>query len=198
MLAHPFLKEVGQGILPREVFNFWIIQDYIFAREALRFLGALELKSTDYQVSVVLADSFGALTKELAMFEGYAEEQGINLDKEPAPICRAYTDSLISIALSGSFEEAFAALWCAEKAYFDSWCVAKNLATEDNPYKHFIDNWTSREFKEYVKWLEETFNRLTDKKPERDIKLIERSFLVIARYECLFWDMVYRRDTEDL
>jgi thiaminase len=197
VISHTFLEEVGRGTLAREVFDFWVMQDYIFAREALRFLGALELKSPDYQISLVLADAFSALKKELGMFEGYAKERGISLDVEPTPICRAYIDLLITIAVSKSFEEAFAVLWCAEKAYFDSWGAAKNLAKEGNPYKSFIDNWTSDIFKEYVNWLEETLNKLVEGKPEREIKAIEEAFLVTARYEYLFWDMAYKRSSQE-
>jgi thiaminase/transcriptional activator TenA len=196
MLSHAFLQEVGGGTLSPEVFDFWLTQDYIFAREALRFLGALELKSPDYQISLVLADAFGALKRELLMFEGYAKERDISLDVKPMPICRAYIDFLVTVAVSKSFEEAFSVLWCAERAYFDSWSVAKRIAKEGNPYKTFIDNWTSDPFKEYVNWLEENLNRLAEGKPEREIKAIEEVFLITASYEYLFWEMAYRRSDQ--
>jgi len=191
MLSHPFLEGVGKGTLSPEAFNFWLVQDYVFVREALRFLGALELKSPDYQISLVLADAFGALKKELLMFEGYSKQLGISVEVEPTPVCRAYIDFLITTAISRSFEDAFAVLWCAEKAYFDSWSAAKRFATGGNPYKTFIDNWTSDAFKEYVNWLEETLNRLVEGKPEREIRFVEEAFLQATRYEYLFWDMVY-------
>ncbi len=111
MLSHPFLQEAGRGTLSREVFDLWAMQDYIFVREALRFLGALQLKSPDYQISIVLADASGALKNELRMFERYAKERSISLeDAQPTPICRAYIDFLITTALSKSFEEAFTVL----------------------------------------------------------------------------------------
>ncbi len=193
MLSHPFLKEVGEGTIKREAFDFWVAQDYIFVREALRFLGALELKSPDYDISLVLADAFGALKNELQMFEGYAAERGFSLHVEPTTTCRSYVDFLIATALTRSFEEAFSALWCAEKGYFDSWNAAKSIATVDNPYKRFIDNWTSDGFNEYVTWIENTLNRLLNGKPASAISSIEETFLMTAKYECLFWDMAYTK-----
>jgi len=193
MLSHPFLNEVGKGTMKREVFDFWVTQDYFFVREALRFLGALELKSPDPEISLVLADSFGALKNELKMFERYADERGFSLHVEPTTTCRAYVDFLISTALSKDFGEAFAALWCAEKGYFDSWNAAKRKAKEDNQYKKFIDNWTSNDFNNYVIWIEATLNRLLVDKPNREIKSVEETFIMTAKYECLFWDMAYSK-----
>jgi thiaminase/transcriptional activator TenA len=194
MLSHPFLEEVGRGTLSPKAFNLWLAQDYIFVREAFRFLGVLELKSPDYRISLVLADAFGALKKELLMFEEYSGQKGLSLEVEPAQVCRAYTDFLITTAISKDFEEAFAVLWCAEKAYLDSWSVAKGFAVDENPYKTFIDNWTSDAFKGYVSWLEDTLNRLLEGKPEREIGSVEEAFLRATRYEYLFWDMVYGKD----
>jgi formylaminopyrimidine deformylase / aminopyrimidine aminohydrolase len=189
MTSHPFLIDVGNGTIERGIFDFWVTQDYIFVREAIRFLGALELKSPDYEISLVLADAFVALKNELQMFEKYIK--GLSLNVGPTPVCRSYIDFLISTALTKSFEESFAALWCAEKGYFDSWNGAKKLAKKNNPYKAFIDNWTSGEFKKYVNWIEKTLDRLLKGIPERNLRSVEKTFLITANYECQFWDMAY-------
>lgn len=191
MKKHPFITGVGSGTISRGIFDFWVTQDYIFVREALRFLGALEMRSPDYEISLVLADSFGALKNELHIFERYASDRKFSLRVETTQICKAYVDFLLSIAIQGSFEEAFAALWCAEKGYFDSWSVAKRLAKKDNPYQIFIDNWTTRSFRDYVLWIEKKLNALTNGKSDREMRSIERIFLQTARYECLFWDMAF-------
>ena len=194
MMSNPFLIETGKGTIKREIFDFWVTQDYIFAREAIRFLGALELKSPDYEISLALADSFVALKNELQMFEKY--KRGLSLHVEPTLVCRSYIDFLISTALTKSFEESFTALWCAEKGYFDSWNSAKKLSKKNNPYKAFIDCWTSDEFKNYVNWIENTLNRLLKGIPERKLRSVEKTFLITANYECQFWDMAYSRNLE--
>lgn len=194
MISHPFLIQVGNGTIKREIFDFWVTQDYIFVREAIRFLGALQLKSPDYEISLVLADSFVALKNELEMFERY--KSGLSPRVEPTNICRSYIDFLISTALTKGFEESFAALWCAEKAYFDSWSSAKRLSKKNNPYKTFIDRWTSDEFKKYVSWIEKTLNRLLNGISKRKLRSVEKTFLITSNYEYQFWDMAYSENRE--
>jgi thiaminase len=194
MISHPFLIEVGNGTINREIFEFWVVQDYIFVREAFRFLGALQLRSPDYEISLVLADSFVALKDELEMFERY--KSGLSSRVEPTNVCRSYTDFLISTVLTKSFEESFAALWCAEMGYFDSWSSAKRLAKENNPYKAFIDRWTSDDFKKYVNWIEKTLNRLSKGMSEPKMRSVEKTFLMTANYESQFWDMAYSGNRE--
>jgi thiaminase len=191
MLSHRFLEEVGRGTISKSAFQTWLVQDYLFVREALRFLGALILKSPQRDISLALVDSLGALKRELSMFEGYAKKMGISLEAEKSRVCRSYTDFLVALALSRSFEEALSALWCAEKAYLDSWMAAKRLANDQNPYLVFIDNWTGDAMQTYVAWLEETLERLAEEKPEREIKAIEETFILTATYELMFWDMAY-------
>lgn len=192
MISHPFLTQVGKGNIKREIFDFWVTQDYIFVREALRFLGALQVKSPDYEISFVLADSFVALKNELEMFERY--KSGLSLRPEPTKVCRSYTDFLVSTALTKGFEESFAALWCAEKAYFDSWSTVKSLSEKNNPYKAFIDRWTSDEFKKYVSWIEKMLNRLLKGISARQLRSVEKTFLITANYESQFWDMAYTQN----
>ncbi|MEM4408977.1 MAG: hypothetical protein QXI19_09570 [Candidatus Caldarchaeum sp.] len=191
MLSHRFLEEVGRGTITSAAFQNWLVQDYLFVREALRFLGALILRSPQIEISLVLVDSLGALKRELSMFEGYARERSFSLDAEPSKICSAYTDFLVASAISKSFEEAFAVLWCAEKAYLDSWMTVKRLANNQNPYLIFIDNWTGNAMRSYVTWLQETLERLTTGKQEREITAIENSFVLAANYELMFWDTAY-------
>jgi len=198
MGRHPFIRGVGRGTISRDIFDFWVAQDYVFVREALRFLGALEMRSPDYEISLVLADSFGALKNELHIFERYASDRKFSLRVEPTQICRAYMDFLLSIAIQRSFEEAFAALWCAEKGYFDSWSVSKKMAKKDNPYRVFINNWTSNAFRDYVLWIEKKLNALTNGKSDRQMRSIERIFLETAKYECLFWDMAFLGKRDNL
>ncbi|MGB7292404.1 MAG: hypothetical protein WBD99_09545 [Thermodesulfobacteriota bacterium] len=194
MISHPFLIQVGNGTIKREIFDFWLTQDYIFVREAIRFLGALQVKSPDYEISLVLADSFVALKNELKMFERY--KSGLSSRLVPTNVCRSYVDFLVSTALTKGFEESFAALWCAEKAYFDSWSSVKRLSKKNNPYKAFIDRWTGDEFKKYVSWIEKTLNRLLKGIPERQLRSVEKAFLITANYESQFWDMAYSENRE--
>lgn len=197
-ISHPFLIEVGNGTIKREIFDFWVAQDYVFVREAIRFLGALQLTSPDYKISLVLADSVVALRNELEMFERY--RSGLSSRAQPTNVCRSYIDFLISTALTKGFEESFAALWCAEKWYFDSWSSAKRASKKNNPYKAFIDRWTSDQFKQYVNWIEKTLNRLLEGIPERKLRSVEKTFLMTAIYESQFWDIVYsgNRDGSNL
>jgi len=189
ILNHRFLKLTTDGSIPDDTFKAWMRQDYIFVREAIPFV-ALLLAKAPIQLRSNFIDIISGLNTELKMFRKNAEAHGVNLEHViPSPTCHAYIQFLMNIAYNGSFEEGFTALYAGEKVYFDSWMEVKRNQKNQSPWQEFINNWTSEGFSGYVDWLAVTLDELAQGKPERDLKKMEEIFLLIARYEYLFWEM---------
>ncbi len=188
MTAHPFLHELATGRLPRERFDFWVQQDYRFVQDGLRFLALLIARAPDDELRYGLLDAAVAFRNELTIFEDYAHQQRLELQVEPTPVCLGYASFLLATAATGSLGEALAALWGAEKAYYDAWSTVRQVVGLAGPYARWIENWTSPQFAAWVEWLGTQLVRCSS---TGEYPAIRRVFLATARYEYLFWDMVY-------
>ncbi|MBD3232876.1 MAG: hypothetical protein GF315_04050 [candidate division Zixibacteria bacterium] len=193
MLSHPFIRDMRSGEIAVETFNFWVMQDYIFVREAIRFFGVLLAKfPRKYQQP--FEQSIAGLEHELTIFEKYAKGQGINLSEViPTPICRAYNDFLLSSAYNEDIDNNFTILYTAEKAYHEAWKSVRQYLKPGTPYEEFIENWAGDAFKQYVEWLENELNQLTADLPEHRLQKIDKTFLTTVQYEYLFWEMAYNK-----
>lgn len=194
MVRHPFVQELAAGTLAPERFAFWVQQDYLFVREALKLRGLSIARAPDETIRRALIDNAVALRRELDLFEEYAREHGLSLEVEPSPICLGYAAYRQSAAALGTFPEFLAGTWAAEKAYLDTWSAVRS-AGSDGTYQQWIENWTSPNFVAWVEWLEATLARLLEGQPQDVLQRVRAAFLTTARFEYLFWDMVYRRET---
>lgn len=192
MTAHPFLRELATGRLPRERFDFWVQQDYRFVQDGLRFLALLIARAPDEELRRGLLDAAVAFRNELTIFEDYARQRGLQLEVEPTPVCLGYTSFLLATAATGSLGETLAVLWGAEKAYYDAWSTVRQALGLAEPYARWIENWTSPQFAAWVDWLGAQLVRWSG---SAEYPALRRAFLATARYEYLFWDMVYTGTT---
>jgi thiaminase/transcriptional activator TenA len=189
MMGHRFLASLADGSLPDQAFKTWIVQDYLFVREEIAFLGVLVAKAPP-SLRPSLADGMGALVREMELFRAQAEGHGVSVEgAEMAPTCHAYVQFLMATAYGRSFAEAFTVLYGVEKAYLDSWRWVKSHQRSASPWQSFIDHWSSAAFQEYVGGLVSTLDRLARGKSEVELAMMEDMFLLTGRYEYLFWDM---------
>ncbi len=195
ILSHPFLASTADGTISEDVFKTWMVQDYLFVREEIPFLGVLISKAPPH-LRPPLADAVVTLNRELELFREQANAAGISFDGiSMSPTCHAYIQFLMATAYGRSFEQGFTLLYGVEKAYLDSWVRVKSRQRSRSPWQAFIDNWTSDAFQDYVAWLAETLDALATGKSEADRANMEELFLLAARYEYLFWEMAARGKT---
>ncbi|MCX7624084.1 MAG: hypothetical protein RMK01_05870 [Thermomicrobium sp.] len=190
MTEHPFLRDLATGQLPRERFDFWVQQDYLFVQAGIRFLALLIARAPDEELRRGLLDAAVAFRHELTIFEDYARTNGLSLAVDPTPVCLGYASYLLATAATGSLAEALAVLWGAEKAYYDAWVTVRRSLGLAEPYARWIENWTSPQFAAWVDWVGRQLLRTTT---ALDYDAVRAAFLATARYEYLFWDMVYTR-----
>lgn len=174
---HPFLAAVRDGSLSPAAFDAWLVQDYRFVANLLRFQARL-LARAPRRAQSVLAAGLVALVDELGWFEQLASGRGLDLDAPPEPAPVAYA-ALLQRLDGEPFDVAIRALWAIERAYHDAWAFAAPGAP---PYREVVAHWTTPQFADYVAALAdvagETSGRVVDE---------------VLEHEIAFWEMAWGR-----
>lgn len=192
MLEHPFLIETRDGRLEPDVFARWLRQDYLFVRAAVPFLGTLLSKAPPGDRRLH-ADAIVALGEELELFRERAAALGVGLDGvEPGLVNHGYVQFLLATGHGGSYPEAFAVLYGAEKAYHESWRVVDEGLPADSPWRPFVENWAGDDFAGYVGALEARLDELGADAGPTAAESMAGLFEYTVRWEIAFWEMAHR------
>ncbi len=99
VLAHPFVRGIGDGSLPKEAFAGYIAQDAFFLESFARAYALALARSTDTTTLLTLADLLAGVRQELGLHASYAGSWGIDMvGVEPLPATLAYTEFLLATA----------------------------------------------------------------------------------------------------
>ncbi len=133
-----FLDAIGDGTLPPEAFNLWLVQDYHFADALTSFQGIAAAK-TPRQLRKPLIAGLSALDAELDWFEAQASARGLQLNAPVHEVCRRYCDFLIQAAYREPYPVLLAILFGVEATYLAAW----SRLSPNGPYAEFIDRWSN-------------------------------------------------------
>ncbi len=173
---HPFLDGLRDGSLPEAAFRTWLVQDYLFVFDLLRFQARL-LSVAPRAGQRVLGEGLVTLEAELGWFESQAARLRLPLDLNRHPVTEAYRRRLLSYA--EDWAVGITALWTGERAYLDSWT---RLASGGPVYREFVQHWTHPDFDAYVRELEQLVDAAG---PD------EEAFVTVCRLERQFWEMAW-------
>lgn len=198
---HPFVQELGQGILEREKFIYYMKQDYVYLIEYAKLFAMGVVKATDLETMGKFAEiTQETLHVEMALHRKFAAEFGITEEEleatKPTPVNVAYTTYMLNAAQNGSLADLVA---CLLPCAWDYWEIGKLLRRQygdrllHNPYAQWIETYDSEAFGEGAKWLIELMDQLAEGKPERELAMLEKHFQTTSKYEYLFWDMNYHQ-----
>ena len=198
---HPFVRGIGDGSLDLERFRHWVRQDYRFLVEYCRLFGLAAARAPDLDTLVRFADLLQTTARtEMDLHRAYAAELGIApaaLEREPmAPTTRAYTDFLVRVAATGDFAELAAALLPCMWGFAE---IGQALAARGLPaeprYAKWVRMYADPEFAALAGWCRELVDRLAAGANSATRGRMEESFLTSSRYEYLFWEMAWSRET---
>jgi thiaminase (transcriptional activator TenA) len=199
--AHPFVRGIGDGSLDLERFAHWVRQDYRFLAEYCRLFGLAAARAPDLDTLARFADLLQATARtEMSLHRAYAREFGIaeaELEQEPmAPTTRAYTDFLVRVAATGDFAELAAALLPCMWGFAElgQALEARGLPA-DGRYARWIRMYADPEFGALADWCRGLVDRLAEGAGEAQRRQMEEAFVTSSRYEWLFWEMAWRRET---
>jgi thiaminase/transcriptional activator TenA len=200
ILSHPFLAGLADGTLPDETFAFYVVQDSLYLRQYGHTLAAIASRAPDASETEMFARHFiGVVAVEQQLHDELLGELGIDPaaadGAEMAPTTLAFTSHLLAAARGGSYAEAIAAVL---PAYWIYWEVGKELLRRGSPdprYQRWIDTYGGEEFGAAVRAVLAVTDELGPVLAPRERERVHQHFRVTSRYEWMFWDMGYRKQT---
>src|SRR6266568_1791756 len=117
-LAHPLVRGLADGSLPRQQFQFYVAQDAFFLEAFARAYAFALARSPDRDGLEAFYRLIGGVLEELRLHTTYAARWHVNLqDVEPSPATLAYTEFLITTASANSLGEICAAMTPCMRLY---------------------------------------------------------------------------------
>jgi len=200
ILCHPFLTGLTDGSLPRQSFQFYAVQDALYLREFARALSIAAARAPQEDWIIMFnGHAAGALKVERMLHESFFKAFGLNPAEVAAtplaPTNLAYTSYLLAVAYAAPFHEVIAALL---PCYWIYWEVGKELERGGSPdplYARWIGTYASEEFGGLVRAVIDATDATAARLQEVERDAMRRQFLVTSRYEWMFWEMGYRRES---
>ncbi len=200
ILRHPFVTGLTDGSLPRESFRFYAVQDALYLRDFARALSLAAARAPREDWIIMFNEhAAGALKVERTLHESFFRDFGLSPDEVAAtplaPTNLAYTSYLLAVAHGGPFHEALAALL---PCYWIYWEVGRALEQRGSPdplYTRWIGTYASDEFGGVVRAVLEAANATAAQRAPAEREAMRRHFVTTTRYEWMFWDMGYRRES---
>ena len=197
ILDLPFNRELATGVLNKERFQFYMIQDALYLEQYSRALAAAAVKAPDPEAMQRFAHaSEEALVVERALHGSVFAQFGVDPQDaaaaEPSPTCYAYTNFLLAVAYIGSYEDLVAAVL---PCFWIYWDVGKRIAataSKDNPYRAWIDTYSDTAFGEAVEAVIAITDRTAGAATEAQQASMLAAFKRSTQYEWMFWDSAYR------
>ena len=197
VVVHPFVTQLGDNTLPRETFNVYFDQDYLFLSDWAVLLSLAAAKAPDLDAARHIVSFLHlGLGGEEGLFQQAFRERGLSpqqvTELEHRPTTLHYSGYLRRMAYEGSFIDLVVTLLAVEWPYMD-W--AQRLeAVGKRPANYYYQTWidihAGQEMIDFVAWL-----RLTvDSTPvtASDRSRMQSIFRDVLRYELLFWEMACR------
>ena len=201
ILAHPFLRELGEDRLPLETFRFYIQQDWLYIQERIGEWAILAGRCPEPAIRRLLAEVLDEVARlEPAAFHlKHAPALGIDLEHlalEMNAANWAYTTHELAAVYGGSTAEGLAALLPCPLVYQ---FVGEHLMHGPPPanpiYADWIAFYGSGVGAPRRQRLLDVYDQLTATADAATLARCERNFLISSRYEWEFWDAAYHQRT---
>ena len=194
--AHPFVRGIQDGTLPRDKFRFYIIQDYLYLKEYAKVFAVGVAKAKDLDIMRLFAQYIPVMDGELNVHEGYLARLGVTQEEvdaaAPGFANLAYTSYMLRVAYEEGEAETLAAILPCAYTYGE---IARRMVSddasclEDEFYGDWVRSYANQEYDEANRELFAALNRLTAHCTQPQIKHLEDIFVMGCRFELGFWDM---------
>jgi thiaminase/transcriptional activator TenA len=193
-----FLRRLGDGNLPLEVFRTYVEQDSLYLAGYAKALAILASKSPDPQTAAFWANSSAtAATVEVAL-HGDLLAGGLlpprEGEPEPSQACLGYVSYLTATAATEPYSVgAAAALPCfwiyAEVGRALAASATEVLAADPNhPYAQWVTTYDAEEFQQSAATARALVDAAARTAGDAERDAMVTAFTVATRYELLFWD----------
>jgi thiaminase (transcriptional activator TenA) len=188
VLDHPFVRGIGDGSLPRELFASYVAQDAFFLESFARAYALALVRSPDTSTLLSLADLLTGVRQELGLHASYAGSWGIDMaGVEPLPATLAYTEFLLATASTQPLSVIYAAMTPCMRLY--AWLGSSLDADRAGPYAQWVRTYADPEFEATAATLE----RLLDEQAD-DGATVRTAYRRAMHLELAFFEASWARD----
>ena len=194
IINHEFPMGIADGSLDFECFKHFIEQDYYFLIEYSKNLGLATIKSPDYEtmskISILLEET---LNNEMQLHISFSKKLGIEestLKKIiPTTATSSYTNFLVKTGYEGNFPEIIAALLPCMASYAEIGTKLNTikLASISEPYKEWIEMYSSQEFQDLSDWITKLVNKTAENCTEYEKNKMKKVYIDSCKFELDFW-----------
>ena len=159
ILAHEFVRGLGDGSLPVDSFKGYVAQDAFFLEAFARAYAFCLANSTSRQDLYDFAELIAGVLEELKLHKSYAERWKVDLSGVvPISATQSYVGFLLTSARRGHLGETIAAMTPCMRLY--AWLGQALARTEVGPlYAEWVKTYADPGFEALAGRLEELLNR---------------------------------------
>ena len=197
-LRHPFVTGIGDGTLPVEKFQYFMLQDYLYLFDYARVFALGVVKSRDPALMRTFAQSVDSiLGGEMNVHRGYMDRLGITEEQvlavKPALSNISYTNYMLSVANNGGPPEIAAAILACSWSYAEiGQALAKIPGAAEHPfYGEWIRSYASESYDAGNRDFIALMDALAEDVTEEQAAWLTEIFVNCSRYELGFWDMAW-------
>jgi thiaminase/transcriptional activator TenA len=193
-----FLRRLGDGTLPLDVFRTYIEQDFLYLTGYAKALSLVAAHAPDPVAAGFWANSAAtAATVEASLHQNLLSGGKLPAsDAQPqhSQACLGYVSYLTAVAATEPYPVAAAAVLPCFWIYAD---VGRRLAASarevlsgdpSHPYAQWVTTYDAEEFHAAVATARELVDAAADAATEAQREAMIEAFVVASRYELLFWD----------
>ena len=193
ILQMPFIKELAEGSLAKDKFQFYMAQDSLYLEHFGRALALIGSRAYDIQDALAyIRFAEGAIVVENALHESYFKDFGVTEKGILQPACHHYTHFLKSTAALETVEVAMAAtlpcFWIYEKVGDH---ILGNQRAKNNPYQRWIDTYGGDEFATAVQHAINICDKAAENTTPEIRNRMAEAFITATRMEYHFWEAAY-------
>jgi thiaminase (transcriptional activator TenA) len=200
ILAHPFITGLTDGTLPPDSFAFFVVQDGLYLRQYASALAAVASRAPRPEAMRMFArHAADAVAVEQELHAQLLPALGISgeatVSAEAAPTNLAYTSYLLATIRGGTYAEGIGAVLPCYWIYRE---VGKELLRHGSPdprYQRWIDTYGGDEFGQVVRDVIAEADTVGASLSGTERELVRRHFRTTSRYEWMFWDMGFRKES---
>ena len=195
IFSHPFLREIKDGTLPLEKFQYYLGQDYLYLEGFGRTVAMTLAKSPDSALMEEL--SLRVLTPiERPLHHKLVSEAGLSMEDvkkvQRSPTNTGYVNHmLVTASLHGLGPAAASLLPCPWTYHL----LREELGPSEHPlYSQWTAFYVAGLLENSVQAWRSFVDRMAESAGDQELEAMRQAFLTSSRYEFMFWDMAYNME----
>ncbi len=200
-LEHPFVKQLGEGTLPPDLFRFYMIQDYLYLLEYSKVFALGVIKSKEEELMRKFASMVhNTLNGEMNIHKIYMQRLGISKEEIKAAkqslANRSYTSYMMEVSYNGDVLDVLIAILSCAWSYqvIGEHHASIPNATQHPIYGEWIKGYSSEQYRKDTQELIDLTDKLGEGISQKRIEQLKTIFISCSRYEYAFWDMSYKKE----